>query len=455
MAGHRASRSFPLFFALNVVLCFNLSGSAQVPQDGHTAKQESAVPQPVSDANTSASGSTIPAGVPIAVRSTRTTGLAQGQAIEGTLIDPVYVYDQLVLPAGSIVRGTVSGTTPVHGIPRAKALLNGDITPLKMPLVRFDRVLTPSGERTLVAEGTQRDIKPVRFVASGKRPSLISQGKSMAKERINSTKEAVFGPGKKDRALRLLYSQLPYHPQRVWAGTTFVADVTSSAEFPNDGAPKPVLTPSDTADLNNVHVLARLTEQVSSDTSKKGDTVDAVVTQPVFDPQHRLLLGEGSHLTGRIVSAKPSRSLGRNGSLRFVFQQVQRPAEEPQKAFGVLQGAAGISQQNLTVDSEGGVKANPDKNRFVAPLLLGVLAAAGHDRDRDGGEAGSLGRTTVASNGFGLVARVIALTVNDRNVATGFGAYAFAKSIYFRFLVRGQPVMFEKDTPLEVQLQTR
>ncbi len=405
--------------------------------------------------HTAGAGLTVPVGVPIAVRSTRTTGLAQGQIIEGTLIEPLYVYDRLVLPAGSVVRGTVSGTVPVHGIPRAKALLNGDVTPLKTPLVRFDRVLTPSGEVPFVAEGTERDIKPVRFVASGKRPSLISQAKSMAKERIDSTREAVFGPGKQDRVLRLLYSQLPYHPQRVWAGTTFVADVTTPAAFPADGAPQPELAPNDPALLNDVHVMARLTDQISSDSAKKGDAVDAIVTQPIFDQQHRLLLGEGAHLTGRVVSARASRSLGRNGALRFVFQQVQRPAEEPQKAFGVVQGAAGASQQNLFVDSEGGVKANPDQNRFIAPLLLGALAAAGHDRDRDGGEGGGLGRQTVASNGFGLLARVIALTVNDRNVATGFGAYAFAKSIYFRFLVRGQPVAFGKNTPLEVQLQTR
>ena len=255
--------------------------------------------------------------------------------------------------------------------------------------------------------------------------------------------------------LRLLYSQLPYHPQRVWAGTTFMADVTSPARFAPDGTPESEIAPADPASLNNVHVMARLTKQVSSDSATKGDTVGAIVTQPVFDAQHRLLLGEGAQLSGRVVSAKASRSLGRNGQLRFVFQQVQRPAEAAQKAFGIVQGAGATSQQNLSVDAEGGMKANPDKNRFIAPLLLGALAAAGHDRDRDGGEGGGLGRQTVASNGFGLVARVVALTVNDRNVATGFGAYAFAKSIYFRFLMRGQPVAFERDTPLEVQLQTR
>ena len=101
------------------------------------------------------------------------------------------------------------------------------------------------------------------------------------------------------------------------------------------------------------------------------------------------------------------------------------------------------------------MQAKPDGNRFVAPLLLAVtaVAARGDHDHRDGG--GGIGHTTVGSNGFGLVARVIALTASNANVATGFGAYAFAKSIYFRFLVRGHEVTFLKDTQVEVQLSTR
>jgi len=100
------------------------------------------------------------------------------------------------------------------------------------------------------------------------------------------------------------------------------------------------------------------------------------------------------------------------------------------------------------------VASHPDKNRFVAPLLLGALAVVGHDRDSDGDNNG-LARNTVASNGFGLVARILALTVNDRNVATGFAAYATAKSVYFRFIARGHAVTFPRDTLIQVQLAAR
>jgi hypothetical protein len=139
-----------------------------------------------------------------------------------------------------------------------------------------------------------------------------------------------------------------------------------------------------------------------------------------------------------------------------VKNEDQPAGARKETVYGTLTGAEGNAGQNLSVDSEGNVQANPDKNRFVAPLLLAVTAMAGQHHDHDDGDGGGgVGGRTVASNGFGLVARVIALTANNHDVATGFGAYAFAKSIYFRFLIRGQEVTFPKDTQLEVTLSTR
>jgi len=140
-------------------------------------------------------------------------------------------------------------------------------------------------------------------------------------------------------------------------------------------------------------------------------------------------LPEGTDLSGVVLQAKPSKSFGRNGQLRFVFSGVQRSGENIEQVHGTLTGATGSVSQNITIDQEGGMKSNPDKNRFVAPLVI--------------------------ATGFGIVARIVALPANDRNVATGFGVYAFAKSIYFRFLTRGHAVVFPKDTLVEVDLSTR
>ncbi|MEO7030688.1 MAG: hypothetical protein ABI147_14930 [Acidobacteriaceae bacterium] len=218
------------------------------------------------------------------------------------------------------------------------------------------------------------------------------------------------------------------------------------------------MLPSDDPSLDGIKVVARLSETLGSIGAKKNDEVTAIVTEPVFDAEHKLLLAEGAELEGVVTQSKAARSFGRNGKLRFAFRGVKSSGQEEQKAYGTVTTAEGEAGQNISVDKEGNVKANPDKNRFVAPLLLAAAALAGHD-DGDhhglGNGGGNLGGMTVASNGFGLVARVLAFTVKSPNLALGFGAYGFGKSVYFRFLTPGNQVSFPKDTEIEVQLSVR
>ncbi len=397
---------------------------------------------------------TIPQGVPLHVRVTRRARLRKGAEVEGALTEPVYVYDRLVLPADTVIRGRVSSLVPADRKIRIQALLNGDVTPLHDPVVNFTSIRVGDQDVALNSEALLRSVQLVNFTPGAQKRSLIQQARKMIRERIQSVHDAFFAPGKQDRALKLLYGQMPYHPQRIWTGSQFIADLNGPTLVGLPAQAASVVVPASASTLDNIVVTARLVDPLSSDLAKKGDVVNAIVTTPVFNAQHQLVLAEGARLEGTVLQAQASRGFGRNGQLRFVFRGVQRTHEEQQQIHGTLTAAEGNSAQNLTVDQEGGVKSNPDKNRFVAPLVLGVLAVAGHDRDRDGDNNG-LGRDTVASNGFGIVARILALTVNDRNVSTGFATYALAKSIYFRFLTRGHAVAFPKDTLIQVQLGTR
>ena len=173
------------------------------------------------------------------------------------------------------------------------------------------------------------------------------------------------------------------------------------------------------------------------------------MTEPVWDKQHRLILPEGSTLVGTVLRARPARSFGRNGSLRFAFHSVRDRLTPSQQVQGMVTGVEGQSNANVEVDSEGGVHARPDHNRFVAPLLLAVLAAGGHDDDGGALQQG------FASNGLGLIARLVGFTANNRYLATGFGAYGLAKSVVRRFLVKGHEVDFPRDTAIEAQLSAR
>jgi hypothetical protein len=397
---------------------------------------------------------TVLSGVPLHIRVTRTVALRKGTPVEGILTEPVYVYDRLVFPKDAVVRGSVSGVVPAERRVRVQALLNGDVTPLHDPVVNFTSIRVGDTDVALSSEGLMRNTKMISFVPGAANPTLMQQAKKAVKDQILSAWNMFFAPGKKDRALKMLYGQMPYHPQRVWAGTQFIADLNAPAEVTLRVAPSPLIVPASASTLDSIVVTARLANDLSSDVAKKGDAVIAVVTKPVFNPQQRLVLAEGARLEGTVLHAKASGSFARNGELRFVFRSVQPMNQQKEEVHGTLTAAEGNGGENISVDHEGGVASHPDKNRFVAPLLLGALAVVGHDRDSDGDNNG-LARNTVASNGFGLVARILALTVNDRNVATGFAAYATAKSVYFRFIARGHAVTFPRDTLVQVQLAAR
>ena len=396
---------------------------------------------------------TLASGVPMHIRVTRTAALRKGATIDGILTEPIYVFDRLVLPKDTLVHGTVVGYAPPNRKLHAQALLNGDVTPMHEPVVNFTSLHTASGiELSFQSHALIRNTQLVRFTATGKKPSLQSQLTTLVKERVKSTKEQLFSPGKMDRALQLLYSQLPYHPQRIWAGTQFIADLDAptTIELPFESTTEF----STSGSLNGITVRARLAQTIDSSGAKKNDDVTAIVTEPVFDADHKLLLAEGAELEGTVTGSRGARSFGRNGELRFAFRGVKADGKADQKAYGTVIAAQGNAGENIAVDKEGNVKANPDKNRFVAPLLLAATALAAHDNDGING-GGNAGRLMVASNGFGLVARVLALTVKSQNVSYAFSAYGFAKSVYFRFLAPGNQVSFPKDTEVEVQLAVR
>jgi hypothetical protein len=392
---------------------------------------------------------TLPAAVPLHIRVTRSTALKRGARVDGVLTTPVFVQDRLVLPKGSVVRGSVIATRPAPALVRTKALLDGDVTPLREPIVNFSSIhLSSTGDDLpLQSHALIRATQMIRFTPAGPKPSLPHRIAAAVRKRAEGLVHVITGPDKKDRALRLLYSQLPYHPQRIWTGTEFIADLDNPAvvELPAQ-SPLPL---SNAAELDHIDVTARLTRDVTSATAKKGDAVTALATQPVFDADHRLVLPEGAELHGSVAQSRPARSFSRNGRLRIVFTDVKRPDTQERTGHGTVTGAAGVSGANLSIDHEGGVKANDPGNRFLAPVLLGAIAFSHRRHDNDG--PNGVGGQTIASNGFGLAARIVALTVADPNVTRGFAYYAFGKSICYRFLLPGHQVVFPKDTLVEVR----
>jgi hypothetical protein len=171
------------------------------------------------------------------------------------------------------------------------------------------------------------------------------------------------------------------------------------------------------------------------------------VVEPVFNKNNELVVPQDSVLEGKVTAARAARSLGRNGKLRFTFQEVRFPqvGRQTVQVQGSLTGATAESAQGLSIDAEGTVSPR-NQSSAIAPLLLTVLA--GRALDEDGNITAQTG---VASNGFGAIGRVVGVAAGDRNLAAGIGYYAAALSFYENFLRRGRDVVFPRNTRVEIE----
>ena len=68
---------------------------------------------------------TVPAGTPLRLYVTKRFPKRQGQAVTAKVIEPVYAFDREVIPAGTVVTGTVARTQPVKKSDRARAMVRG------------------------------------------------------------------------------------------------------------------------------------------------------------------------------------------------------------------------------------------------------------------------------------------------------------------------------------------
>lgn len=394
----------------------------------------------------------IPAEVPLRVELTNTIPLKAGKPFRGKLIEPVYGPDRLLLPAGVSAEGVISATPATDRSTRVNAKLDGDFTPLRVPVIHVTQLVLPSGTALPVdAVGGMRNAETISLAAHPRPTSLAGRIKAMAHAQLQQVHDLIHNPHKGDLAKQLLYRQLPYHPQSVWAGSQFDAVLREPLRIPLAGASAPIPAAS-AVDLTSGRMQARLTTGISSATAKHGDPVNAVLTKPFCNAQGQVMLAGGTPLHGLVLQARPARWFGRSGRLRFDFRSIEMPAasrtdRQIESSLSSIQGQNG---QNVALDSEGGTRAQPDKGRFLAPLLLGGLAAAAAGGDND-----DIINHGVTSNGFGLPARIVTMAAASRNASLGFAIFATAKSVYRRLIARGHELSFPANTELSIDLSKR
>lgn len=246
-------------------------------------------------------GSTVPSGVPLRVALEHRVGIRRvGEPIQGKPVDPIYVFDRVVLPAGSIVEGHIAEIGGVPALRRFTAILNGNFTPPRDARAQFDALLLSDGSRlrlrTFPARGTAHT---VRIATRGKNQEAPSP---------------FTAPGRMSQLKSTLLGMLPYHRQAWQPGTVF----NGVLQEPLKGAPPGSVEVGTQPEAQEV--VARLFAPISSATAQRGAPVEAVVTRPLFSADHRLLIPEGVHVLGDVVAAQPARRVHRNGKLLFVFR---------------------------------------------------------------------------------------------------------------------------------------
>lgn len=389
--------------------------------------------------------SSVPPGTPVHVRIERRTAMRAGQEIEARTTTPIYAGTQIVIPVGAEVKGTVSALTPDVKA-RRSAWFNGDFTPLRIPVVQFTSLTLPDGRTVaLSAAPATRGAPRVKIMSvAAKHESLMRQLYDQGLLQLKQTKETITAPGKKERLTDFVYSQLPYHPQRILRDTEWTFDLTAPLELGGQAKWQAAEKPDTQTDPNLLHLHAYLAKELSSASAVTGERFDAVVTEPLYAADHSVEVPVGAVLVGQVTEAAPARRFGRDGKLRFVFREL-KGAEHQDGIEGNVTSAMANQNAPLALDAEGGFKP-AQKNRLVDPLMLAFLGT----RSLDGENEQQTVRDTVSSNGFGLAGRIAGAASGSRNVATGFGMYALAVSVYRNYIARGKDVQFARDTQIEI-----
>jgi hypothetical protein len=460
---------------------------------------------------------TVPPGSTLRLYLTKRVSKRQGAAVEGKLLEPVFAFDREVVPAGTVVRGEVARVHPVNKWQRARSILNGDFTPLRTAEVEFRTLLLPDGRtmafntvgtlglNSIYTEPTGTKKKAQSQQPQNQNGGLLGTAKQKAKEQItaavNAKQQGVYdmvrGPNKKEKLIDYMWAKAPYHPQYLRRGARFDAPLREALQFGAASVPPADFLRIGTQPAADSVVHVRLTTAVNSGTAKTGENVEAVTTAPLFSADHKLILPEGTKLTGMVVVARKGRYFHRPGQLRFNFQKIEMPPEivteiaaiqsraqitgageagtresvagqttlavrpEPMQTVATLSAAESGGTTPIEVDSEGGVKAKESKTRFLAPAISLVLASRAADNEVEkhhgvpatGNNPNIAGRTLGGGLGFGMLGS--AVSQSSKYVGMAFGYYGLAWSVYTNMVARGAEVQFEKDAMMDIKFGAR
>jgi hypothetical protein len=380
-----------------------------------------------------------------------------GEAITGRVMQPVYVFDHLVIPVGTVATGRISAIEPVSGRRRTLDALNEDFTPAHKLAVVFDELILPDGRHidlhAVVAPGSGQVIRLVTADEHKKNvvKDAAAQKMDQARAQWNNAMKQVKSPGRMHRVMRYAVAQLPVHPQYIDAGTLYSVEVLQPLDFGSESVSAQTLSTIGTQPPPGSLVHAVLLTPLNSATTPKNADIEAALSQPLVD-QERLILPAGTHLRGTVLQARPARRLHRDGQLRIAFREVVLPDGAVQAVDTSVQGIHSDAADNVQLDSEGGAKSTPSKTRYLttgASVGLALIGSGGRD------DVGDASPVAGGATGFKLIGLIVGLAFRSHTYGVLMSAYGGGRSIYNNFLGPGREIVFPKDTAMEIGFGNR
>jgi hypothetical protein len=396
-------------------------------------------------------------GAQLEVALTEKLRFKENEPVHATVIEPVYSFDRVVIPAGSKLEGTITGFQKPGKWKRIAAKLSGNFTPLRSPEIAFHTLVLAGGERipisTYVVPGTERVAGAGKSSEIALRNSFISTAPKPKKEPLTD----------------FLWGLSPYRPQHVPAGTHVAAVLTEPLNFGEIDFDSGALDALASELPSNSIVSIRLLTPMDSRVTPLGAPVEGWLARPLLSRDGRLLFPAGSRLQGKVTQVEPARGRHRHGQLAFTFTTIALPdslltTALPQDIDSRLIGIrVNHDMKNLRIGENDTTRIVESKKRFIAPAWAFIKAGTSLNSSADAfdkalldayrGKALKQIAGSGTESGFGLPASISGAMVPG--VGIGLSFFGAARSLYSNFLGRGRDIILPENTTLEVRLNKR
>lgn len=297
--------------------------------------------------------------------------LKPGSELAGQLVRPVYVYDHALIPAGSPVRAVVEKVEKQKAAEKKGFMERVDtLRSLGLNRHNFDEVSLrtatvklPSGAEVPMDLRFIRGGEEVRLQANEQGQMKVggTTGKDLAQHAPGVSQIAKIKHGKHQ-------AQEYRHPV-----ATLEVERTTRLELPaQPEVPRASVQPVTIPEGTHAEILL-LTELRASE-SKQGDSFQARLVEPIFQPDGHLLMPEGSLLDGHISKLAQPRRMSRAASMYLVFDRLTGPGGEGQKVAASLAAADVNKKAPVNMDPEGGLHGKGGAKNLAKRVVVGAAS---------------------------------------------------------------------------------